>query len=328
LEAASGGAPVRLGGERQRVLLALLLVHANELVTVGQLVEQLFGENRREGAVNAVQVAVSRLRRVLEPSDGDGGVLESRPGGYMLRAEPGQVDAAVFERLLGDGRRLLAAGQAAGAAGRLGEALGLWRGPAFADLAGMDCLQGEIRRLEELRLIAVMERVDADLALGAGGELVSELESLVASEPLQERLRGQLMLALYRAGRQADALAVYRDLSSLLREELGLEPSTSLQELERSILQQDPTLDPPRQAAAIAAHSARDEEVPRPSYGRLPLRGPRVIGRERELGELEELLVDPSVALVTLTGPGGSGKTTLALEAARRAAASFGSSTF
>ena len=119
--------------------------------------------------MNAVQVAVSRLRRVLSDGDGDGGVLLSRPGGYVLRAEPGQLDAAVFERLLGEGRRLLAAGQAAGAAGRLREALGLWRGPAFADLAGVDCLQGEIRRLEELRLVAVMERDRRGPGAGRGG---------------------------------------------------------------------------------------------------------------------------------------------------------------
>ncbi len=118
LEASCGGAPVRLGGERQRVLLALLLARVNELVRVEQLVEQLFGEKRSDSAVNAVQVAVSRLRRVLEPSDGDGEVLQSRPGGYVLRAEPGQLDAAVFERLLGEGRGLFAAGQAAAAAGR------------------------------------------------------------------------------------------------------------------------------------------------------------------------------------------------------------------
>lgn len=142
MEASCGGAPVRLGGERQRVLLAVLLVRANELVTVDQLVEELFGGKRSDSAVNAVQVAVSRLRRVLEGGDGEDAVLLSRPGGYALRAEPGQVDAALFERLFGEGRRLLAAGEAAGAAGRLGEALGLWRGPAFADLAGVDCLQG------------------------------------------------------------------------------------------------------------------------------------------------------------------------------------------
>jgi predicted ATPase/DNA-binding SARP family transcriptional activator len=252
LEASCGGEPVRLGGERQRVLLALLLVRANELVTVEQLVEEMFGEGRHEGAANAVQVAVSRLRRVLAVGAGEDGVLQSRPGGYALQVEAGQLDAAVFERLLGDGRRLFSAGQAAEAAGRLREALGLWRGPAFADLAGVDCLQEEIRRLEELRLVAVVERIDAELALGGGADLVSELESLVASEPLHERLRGQLMLALYRAGRQADALAAYRAVSDLLRDQLGLEPSPELRDLERSILNHETALQPV--AGALALH--------------------------------------------------------------------------
>ena len=142
LEASCGGASARLAGERQRVLLALLLVHANELVTVDQLVEELFGERRREGAVNAVQVAVSRLRRVLDAGDRVGGTLQSGPGGSVLQAEPGQLDAAVFKRLLVEGRGLLAAGVAAGAAGRLREALRLWRGPALADLAGWIVCRG------------------------------------------------------------------------------------------------------------------------------------------------------------------------------------------
>ncbi len=318
LEASCGGEPVRLGGERQRVLLGVLLARVNELVTVEQLADQLFGQRRRDGAVNAVQVAVSRLRRTLTDVNGEEVVLLSRPGGYVLRVEPGQLDAAVFERLLGDGRRLLAAGDAARAAGRLREALGLWRGPALADLAGVDCLQGEIRRLDELRLVAVMERVDADLALGGGPELVSELESLVAAEPLQERLRGQLMLALYRAGRQADALAVYRELSGVLRNELGLEPSTSLQELERSILQHDASLHPPPRESfgtprprALSAR-ARDSQ----------LSAAGLLERERELtaiGGLVEAALAGSGRLLIVDGPAGVGKTRLLQEASRAA---------
>jgi len=318
LEASSGGEPVRLKGERQRVLLALFLVRANELVRVEQLVEDLFGERRREGAVNAVQVAVSRLRRVLQSGDGEDGVLLSRPGGYVLRAGPGRLDAAEFERLLGDGRRLLAAGQAPGASDRLEEALGLWRGPALADLAGVDCLQGEIRRLEELRLQAVMERVDADLALGAGAELVSELESLVASDPLQERLRGQLMLALYHAGRQADALGVYRELSGVLREELGLEPSKGLQELERSILQHDRSLDPPPgKGSRTSPHPAMSDRHP---GSRLALGG--VLEREEELAAIGGLIAavgEDFGGVLVVEGPAGIGKTRLLEEAARTA---------
>jgi DNA-binding SARP family transcriptional activator/DNA-binding CsgD family transcriptional regulator len=320
LEASCGGEPARLGGERQRVLLALLLAHGNELMTPDQLVELLFGERRRDAAVNAVQVAVSRLRRVLAAGDRGDGVLHSRPGGYLLRLEPGQLDAAVFERLLGEGRGLLTAGQTAGAAERLRQALALWRGAALADLAAVECLQGEIRRLEELRLVAVMERVDADLALGAGAELVSELESLVASEPLQERLRGQLMLALYRAGRQADALAVYRDLSGVLRDELGLEPSTSLQDLERSILQHDASLHPPP-----------TEGLGPPLLAAMPDRGYGSTGsasglfeREGELaaiGGLVEAALAGSGRLLVVDGAAGVGKTRLLEEASRAAGA-------
>ena len=320
LEASCGGEPVRLGGERQRVLLGLLLAHANELVTVDQLVEQLFGGTRSDSAVNAVQVAVSRLRRVLERGDHVDGVLQSRPGGYLLRAEPGQLDAAVFERLLGDGRGLLAAGQPAEAAARLRDALGLWRGPALADLAGVDCLQGEIRRLDELRLAAVMERVDADLALGGGAELVSELESLVASEPLQERLRGQLMLALYRAGRQADALAVYRELSGVLRDELGLAPSEALQELERSILQHDVSLHPP------PGQGFADSVPPVTSVGGRdsPLATGELLEREAELaviGGLVQAALAGSGRLLVVDGAAGVGKTRLLEEASRAAGA-------
>jgi DNA-binding SARP family transcriptional activator len=256
LEAWRDGEPIRLGGSRQRALLALLLIRANELVTTDQLVEQLFGEERSDTAVNAVRVAVSRLRRLLD-SAGDGTVLQTRPGGYVLTVDAEQLDAAMFERLLSAGSELLAAGDAANAAASLREALGLWRGAPLADLAMVEHFQAEIRRLEELRLLAVMERIDADLGLGACDELIVELEGLIASDPLAERLRGQLMLALYRAGRQPDALAVYRELSERLRDELGLEPSRALQQLERSILQQDMSLDPSPRAAPAPVGTCR-----------------------------------------------------------------------
>ena len=214
-----------MGGERQRALLALLLIHANELVTVDQLAEQLFGEQRRDTAGNAVHVGVSRLRRALEAGGDDEGVLHTHPGGYVLEIAPEQLDAAMFEELLKEGSGLLGAGDAELSSKRLRAGLALWRGPPLADLAHLDCLQAEIRRLEELRLVASMERIDADLALGRGTELVAELESLLDEDPLRERLTQQLMLALYRAGRQADALSVYRRTSDRLRDELGLDPS-------------------------------------------------------------------------------------------------------
>src|ERR1700760_2975813 len=196
LEVAQDGAPVRLGGERQRALLALLVTRANALVTTERLIEHLFGGDPSQGAANAVHVAVSRLRRAL--GCGDDGLLVTRPGGYVLTVAPDQLDAARFERLLDEGRQALAAGDPAGGSVRLREALALWRGPALADLALMEFIAPEARRLDELRLLALMERIDADLALARHAELIPELEALVAAEPLRERLRQQQMLALYR----------------------------------------------------------------------------------------------------------------------------------
>ena len=203
LTATFEGEALALGGERQRALLAVLLVHANEMVSTERLIEQLFADTRgpRSGsAANAVHVAVSRLRRAL----GDEGseMLLTCRGGYMLELEDGQLDSSVFERLIDEGRALLAHEDPAAALARLREALQLWRGPPLADLSGVEELQAEIRRLEELHLLAEMERIDAELALGRAAEVVVELEQLIALVPLQERFRGQLMLALYRsAGR-------------------------------------------------------------------------------------------------------------------------------
>ena len=308
LEVRRDGELLVLGGERQRALLAVLLIRANELVAAEQLVELLLGRRRSEGGLNAVRVAVSRLRRVLGSDLGDQ-TLVTQAGGYMLQIAPDQFDAAVFETLVREARDLLAADDADGAGRRLREALDLWRGAPFADLSLVESVQPEIRRLEELHLEATMARIDAELALVGGAELVGELEQLIAAEPLQERLRGQLMRALYRAGRQADALAVYRQTSEQLREDLGLEPSSALQELERQILQQDPAL------------LARP--VTRARMTRLPWPASAIIGRERETAEVAGLLARADVRLVTLVGPGGVGKTRLALAVARALAPDF-----
>jgi DNA-binding SARP family transcriptional activator/DNA-binding beta-propeller fold protein YncE len=246
LEVWRDGRLLRLGGERQRALLALLLLHTNEVVPTERLIDELFGDDASGTAANALQVGISRLRRVLENgrgSNGESGALVTRPPGYLLRAEPEQLDVARFERLLAEGRQALSAGEAGAAATKFREALALWRGPALADLAPLEFAQSEIRRLEGLRLAALMERLKADLALGRAGEVIPELQALVEANPLQERLRGELMLALYRSGRQADALDVYRQTRELLRDELGLEPSKALQQLERSILRQEASLD-------------------------------------------------------------------------------------
>jgi DNA-binding SARP family transcriptional activator len=240
LELAEGGLAVAVGGVRQRAVLALLVLHANEVVPAERLLVELWGEDAPPTAMNALQAAVSRLRRAL-PRDR----LLTRPVGYQFRAAPDEVDVERFERLLAGGREALARGGPEEAAGTLRRALSLWRGPALADFRFDPFAQAEIARLEELRLICVEERVEADLALGAAGELVGELQRLTAEQPLRERLRGQLMLALYRSGRQADALEAYRELRSVLAEELGLEPAPALRELEAAILRQDASLEAP-----------------------------------------------------------------------------------
>ena len=252
LELADGGRSIAYGGARQRAVLALLVLHANQVVASERVLMELWGEDAPPGAANALQAAVSRLRRALPQ-----GRLVTRPPGYLFRAVPDEVDLSRFERLLAQGRQALADGAAADAADTLAEALALWRGPALADFRYEPFAQAEIARLEELRLVCVEERVEADLALGAGAELVGELQRLVAEQPLRERLRGQLMLALYRAGRQAEALEAYREVRELLLEELGLEPAPALGELEGAILRHDPALRtapaPPPAAAAVPA---------------------------------------------------------------------------
>jgi DNA-binding SARP family transcriptional activator len=227
-------------------------VHANHVVSVDRLIDELWGEHPPESAANMLQGYVSRLRKVLEPHRrrGEHELLVSRPPGYMLQISAEQLDAERFARLVDDGRRLLADGEVAAAAERLRTALELWRGPALGDLAYESFARPEAERLEELRLIALEDRIDADLAAGHHDVLVPELRELVAKHPLRERLSAQLMAALYRSGRQAEALEEYRRTSRALREELGIEPGPALVQLERAILEQAPELGaaaPPRQ---------------------------------------------------------------------------------
>jgi DNA-binding SARP family transcriptional activator len=238
LEAWDKGREVSLGGPKPRALLAALLLYANEVVPADRLIDELWGEDSPEDAAAALRVNVSRLRKAL-PED----VLATKSPGYVLRVEPEALDLHRFERLVDDGRRLLASGLAADASQRLRDALSLWRGLPLADFAYESFAQAAIARLEEIRLTAVELRIDADLVLGRHDELVGELEALVAEHPLRERLRRYLMTALYRSGRQAEALDAYQDARRSLVDELGIEPSTALQELERAILRQDPALD-------------------------------------------------------------------------------------
>jgi DNA-binding SARP family transcriptional activator/class 3 adenylate cyclase len=242
------GRPLALGGAKQRALLAVLLLHAGQAVSADRLIDELWGEDPPETARSVLQVYVANLRKVLEPARpkrAAGGVLRTQAPGYLLDLGLEELDLARFERLAAEGRAALAAGDPAKAARLLAEAVGLWRGQTLTDVTLAASGQGAIARLEERRLTALEDRIEAELALGRHAELVGELQALVAAHPLRERLHGQLMLALYRTGRQAEALEAYRRTRETLAEELGIDPSPALQELERAILAQDPTLASP-----------------------------------------------------------------------------------
>ena len=318
LEVRRHGRAVPLVGLRQRALLAILLLHAGEVVSTDRLITDLFGEDASSGAANALQQSVSRLRRSLDDRAANGNPLVTRSPGYRLEVEDDQVDLHRFERLRLEARRALDDGDAAGAAERLGDALALWRGPPLADLAELDFVQTEIRRLEELRLSAVMDRIDAELALGKTDELVAELNSLVAASPYQERLRGQLMLALYRSGRQADALQAFRDARVLLNDELGLEPSRSLQQLEHAILVQDEALD----VSPIGRGDGHDFAVcPFKGLASFDVEDARFFcGRERLVDDLVARLAEGT--LVGVIGPSGIGKSSVLRAGLLRALAS------
>jgi DNA-binding SARP family transcriptional activator len=234
LEVVGGGRKVPLGGARQRTLLALLLTRANEVVSTDRLIDELWGARPPRSAANALQYHISRLRKMLAPSEA---ILTQEPG-YMIRVGPDELDLLRFEQLVEKAHE----SPPDIAADMLREALGLWRGPPLGDLAHQSFAEPEIRRLEEIRIAALERRIDADLALGRHGGLVGELEALIREYPFREPLRAQLMLSLYRSGRQAEALDVYRETRGLLVEELGIEPSPALQELDRAILRQDSEL--------------------------------------------------------------------------------------
>jgi DNA-binding SARP family transcriptional activator len=245
LQAWNGEEELPLRGATPRAVLALLLVHANQIVLVEQIVESLWDEPP-ETAPKMVQNAVSRLRKL--PGVGDH--LVTRFGGYALSVEPTELDATEFEGLVRDAQMALGGGRAADGVAIVERAEALWRGPPYLEVSDERFAQPAIARLEDLRKEAIECRIDAQLALGQGAELVAELEGLVAAYPLREKLRGQLMLALYRAGRQAEALAAFRDARRHLLDELGIAPGPALQRLERAILQQEASLEPAAPEAA------------------------------------------------------------------------------
>ena len=307
LEIRVDGVSAPIGGRKQRALLAMLLLSANRVVSRQDLIGDLFAGRTRELADHALRNHVSRLRKLLSQVAADEPRLVARPPGYLLRVEPGELDLEVFEQLVAGGRASLAAGDAAAAAESLRAAEALWAGQPLANV-DFELSRPEVERLEEIRLAAVEQRIEAELALGKQDTLVAELEQLADAYPFRERFRAQLMLALYRSGRQAEGLGVYRRTRAFLREELALEPGVELQQLERAILVHDPTLNGGTDGARVRA-PLRDVC---PFKGLAPFEQADAeffFGRERLVDELTARLADtPFLALV---GPSGSGKSSL-----------------
>jgi DNA-binding SARP family transcriptional activator len=303
------GREVRLGGPRPRAVLALLVLAAGRVVPADRLVEEVWRGSPPPGAAKTLRSYVSRLRAQLDPD----ATLAARGGGYVLGLDPGLVDAVRFERLAGAGQAALSAGEAAAAAEHFREALGLWRGAALADVCEVEPLAREAARLEELRLAAAEGRIEADLALGRHAQVTGELEGLVAEYPVRERLWRLLVLALYRAERQADALAAYRRARDMLADELGLEPGEELRRLEQAVLRQE--VPPLRTVPGGVAAATRT----------LPRDLASFTGREQELGALVAAAAGAGgvVGIHAIGGMAGVGKTAFAVHAAHRLAERF-----
>jgi DNA-binding SARP family transcriptional activator/DNA-binding beta-propeller fold protein YncE len=316
LEIAVEGERVEVRGGKQRELLALLLVHANDVVSSDRLIEGLWRDQPPPSAVKTLQALVSRLRSDLGSASG---ALETHGYGYRLRVDPERFDADAFRAGVEGARRALARGEAEEAATALRAALALWRGPALAEFRYHEFAQAEIARLEELRLAAQEERIAADLELGRHDELVAELEALVAEHPLRERLRGQLMLALYRAGRQAEALATYDEGRRTLAEELGLEPSEALQRLQRQILEHDPSLAVPEPAPRLRLPAGSRKPLLIAALGALVLVAAGAAALLRGIGGHEEaraagaLALDPETGKVVASVPLGTSPSAVAV---------------
>jgi DNA-binding SARP family transcriptional activator len=263
LEVYDGARSVAIGGGKRRSLLALLLLHGNEVVSVDRLIDELWGARPPPTAAKGLQVYVSQLRKELQDRGAaNGNVLVTRSNGYVLNVGADELDVSRFERALSAGERALAAGEPDRAAQRLRQGLALWRGPPLADFTYEPFAQYEIARLEELRLVALEQRIDADLAMGRHVQVIGELEALVREHPLRERTRGQLMLALYRCGRQAEALETYRSGHRAMSDELGLEPGHELRDLEAKILAQSPELAAPARPRRRARRAPEEEAQP------------------------------------------------------------------
>jgi predicted ATPase/DNA-binding SARP family transcriptional activator len=298
LEIRVDGALVALGGARLRTLMSRLALDAGRPVTVAALVDALWADEPPEGAANALQSLISRVRKVL----GDPALLAAAPGGYRLAIAPESVDAVRFETLSRSGREALRADDPSAARATLREALALWRGPVLADVADAPFAAAPAARLDELRLAALTDRLDAELRLGHAAEALAELEALGAEHPLRENIAALHVRALYAAGRQADALAVYEQVRHALADQLGIDPSKELAEVHLAVLRSDPALAPPA-----------PDHAPRTN---LKTRLTSFVGRDDEVTRIGKML-DAS-RLVTLVGPGGAGKTRLAGETAQR----------
>lgn len=314
---AADGRRLAVGGARLRALLVLLLLDADRVVGVQRLIHGLYGDRPPARAGNALQSQVSRLRRLLADGTGSGPPLEFHPAGYRLAVDPQEVDVHRFTRLADEGRRALASGDRRRAVELLRAALSLWRGEPLADVREAPFAPAQAARLDELRLGAIEDRIEAELGLGGSGPAIGELRDLVAAYPLRERLRGQLMRALHAAGRRAEALAVFAEGRRLLADELGVDPSPELAALHLALLRAHPASDGGSPASGgPGVPPPPGPGTPPPAGVGLPVQLSSFVGREDELARVERLLGE--ARLVTLHGPGGVGKTRLAVEAAGR----------
>jgi DNA-binding SARP family transcriptional activator len=317
LQVLAGERPVVLGAAKLRATLAVLLVHANQFTSLDRLVDELWEDRPPSSAAKLVPQYVSQLRRALQP-DRDrrcraGPLLETRPRGYLLHVGGDALDADRFRAMVERSRCLVRSDAAQAAADGLRQALGLWRGVALADVPRTPSVAAAAVQLEELQIAAVEDRIEAELALGRHSELVCELSALVSRHPLQERLRGQLMLALYRSGRQAEALQGYQAARQVLLEELGLEPGRGLRQLQQAILNGDPALEPAGDRTRVAA-TAPSAPVP---PAQLPADVADFTGRGQHLRQLHQLLAasqhTTAVSISAIVGAAGTGKTALAV---------------